>query len=216
MEKWSISVPDTTKYIAKSLRGDGDFRSNECIELLKQADIVVTNPPFSLFREYVGQLIKYNKKFLIVGPLGAISYKETFIAIKNNGLWLGINSLKSFRQPDGTLKKFGNICWHTNLHHNRRNEKLILDKRYDPKIYPRYENYDAINVDKTKDIPKDYNGLMGVPISFMIKYNPNQFEILDQIAARSISQIYKEGTKGKYLAEVNGIKKYARIIVKRK
>ena len=136
--------------------GNGDFRSEECIEFLKEADIVVTNPPFSLFREYVAQLMQYGKKFLIIGNMNAITYKEIFSYIKNNELWLGITSVKDFIQPNGEIKKFGNICWFTNLEHNKRNEELILYKHYNPTEYPKYDNYDAIEVSKVAEIPMDY------------------------------------------------------------
>ena len=158
--------------------GNGDFRSEECIEFLKEADIVVTNPPFSLFREYVAQLMQYGKKFLIIGSMNAITYKEIFPYIKNNELWLGIAPIKDFIQPNGEIKKFGNICWFTNLEHKKRNEELILYKHYNPTEYPKYENYDAIEVSKVAEIPMDYEGVMGVPISFLDKYCPNQFEII--------------------------------------
>ena len=162
------------------LEGNGDFRSEECKKYLEEADIVCTNPPFSLFREYVAQLMEYDKKFLIIGNQNAITYKEIFPLIKDNKLWLGMNPVKEFKKPDGTIQKFGNICWFTNLTNNKRNEELILFRRYsdDPSKYPKYDNYDAINVDKVADIPCDYNGVMGVPITFLDKYNPNQFEIV--------------------------------------
>lgn len=174
------------------LNGDGDFRSIECVELLKEADIVCTNPPFSLFREYIAQLIEYKKKFLIIGNQNAITYKEIFPLLKDNILWLGYKSgAQEFCVPDryegnniytdiGGVKraKFGNICWFTNLETAKRHTELILYRKYTPEEYPRYDNYDAINVDKVTDIPYDYNGAMGVPITFMDKYNPEQFEIL--------------------------------------
>ena len=178
------------------LKGDGDFRSEECIELLKQADIVVTNPPFSLFREYVTQLIEYNKKFLIIGNMNAITYKEIFKLIKEGKIWLGC-SIRSGDREFGIPKDYpltaassriddkGNkfikvkgVRWFTNLDYKKRHEDLILYRTYNPDEYPKYDNYDAINVDKTKDIPLDYKGAMGVPITFMDKYNPEQFEIL--------------------------------------
>lgn len=162
------------------LEGSGDFRSEECIELIKQSDIVVTNPPFSLFREYLTQLVGFNKRFLIVGSQNAITYKETFRLIKSNSIWLGINKPKEFRQPDGKIKKFGNIGWFTNLFHSKRNEEIIIFKKYkgNERFYPSYDNYDAIEVSKVVDIPVDYEGVMGVPITFLDKYNPEQFEIL--------------------------------------
>ncbi len=178
------------------LKGDGDFRSEECIELLKEADIVVTNPPFSLFREYIDQLFEYNKKFIIIGNINAVTYKNVFPRIAANELWLG-QSIHSgdreFRIPDDyPIKASGyridengvkyirvkGVRWFTNLDYKERHEDLILYERYSPEKYPKYDNYDAINVDKTKDIPIDYDGVMGVPITFLDKFNPDQFEIV--------------------------------------
>ena len=181
----------------KELKGDGDFRSQECIDLLKQADIVVTNPPFSLFREYVTQLIEYSKKFIIIGNQNAISYKEIFKLFKENKIWLGYKSGDmAFRVPDNSeprttcfwidekgnkWRSMGNVCWYTNLDTTKRHEDLILYKTYSAEEYPKFDNYDAINVNKTSDIPLDYDGLMGVPITFFDKYNPEQFEVIDGI-----------------------------------
>ena len=178
------------------LQGDGDFRSQECIELLKEADVVVTNPPFSLFREYVANLIEYKKKFLIIGNVNAITYKEIFPLIKNNEMWLGCSihsGDREFKVPDsyplnasGTrIDSEGNkyirvkgVRWFTNLDYKDRHEIMPLYKKYTSEEYPTYDNFDAINVDKTVDIPVDYNGLMGVPITFLDKFNPKQFEII--------------------------------------
>ena len=186
----------------KELKGDGDFRSQECIDLLKQADIVVTNPPFSLFREYVTQLIEYSKKFIIIGNQNAISYKEIFKLFKENKIWLGYKSGDmAFRVPDNSeprttrfwidekgnkWRSMGNVCWYTNLDTTKRHEDLILYKTYSAEEYPKFDNYDAINVNKTSDIPLDYDGLMGVPITFFDKYNPEQFEVIDGIGRYSI------------------------------
>lgn len=162
------------------LSGDGDFRSEECIELLKEADIVVTNPPFSLFREYVGQLVEHDKQFIVIGNNNAITYKEVFKHIKENRLWLGVSPRSmQFKQPDGSLKDV-NACWFTNLPHHRRNAELILFRAHvgNEHKYPKYDNYTAIDVSKVVDIPTGYPGVMGVPITFMDKYNPEQFEIL--------------------------------------
>lgn len=162
------------------LIGDGDFRSDECVELLKEADVVVTNPPFSLFREYVAQLVEHQKQFLIIGNNNAITYKEIFKHIKENRLWLGVSPRSmQFKQPDGSLKDV-NACWFTNLPHQKRNEELILFRTYagNENLYPKYDNYDAIEVSKVTDIPVDYAGVMGVPITFLDKYNPEQFEIV--------------------------------------
>lgn len=180
--------------VKAELKGNGDFRSPECVELLKQADIVVTNPPFSLFREYVAQLVQYDKKFLIIGNQNAITYREIFPLIQENKLWLGLTmngSNRWFRVPDDYEKtsslKIENgikycfvkaVVWFTNLEHNRRKEKLILVKKYTPAEYPTYDNYNAIEVSNVNDIPDDYEGVMGVPITFLHKYNPEQFEII--------------------------------------
>lgn len=190
------NIPDPEEIGIKHLDGDGDFRSVECIELLKEADIVVTNPPFSLFREYVAQLVQYGKKFLIVGNWNAITYKEIFKLIKENRIWIGINSNRNFsgfivpkhyalHGTEARIDENGNrivstnsTCWFTNLDIKKRHEDLPLGKKYNPAEYPQYDNYDAINVNKTNDIPRDYKGAMGVPITFLDKYNPEQFEIL--------------------------------------
>jgi len=160
------------------LEGDGDFRSPESIELLKQADIVVTNPPFSLFREYIAQLIEYNKKFLIIGNINSITYKECFKLIKENKMWLGYNCARWFLIPDGTLFEAARSYWYTNLETTKRYEEITLYKKYTPNEYPEYDNYKAIEVSRVFEIPTDYNGIMGVPVTFLDKYNPNQFEIL--------------------------------------
>ena len=176
------------------LKGNGDFRSEECIELLKEADIVVTNPPFSLFREYVAQLIEYDKKFIIIGNQNAITYKEIFPLLKDNKIWIGYKfGDRAFTVPDTyeeratrfwidekgqKWRSLGNVCWYTNLDIQKRHEDLILYKAYSPEDYPHYDNYDAIEVSKVADIPCDYFGCMGVPITFMDKYNPEQFEIV--------------------------------------
>jgi hypothetical protein len=182
--------PDFRKMRTKKFNGDGDFRSDECIALLKQADIVCTNPPFSLFREYVAQLMEYGKSFLIIGNMNALCYKEIFPLIKDNKLWIGINNgAKHYLVPDSyqgntiidnsgnRVKQMGNTYWFTNLDHSHRHNRIDCYKKYTAKEYPHYDNYDAINVDKTAEIPLDYNGVMGVPISFLDKYNPEQFDI---------------------------------------
>ncbi|RKV79985.1 MAG: modification methylase, partial [Neisseria sp.] len=192
-DKDGNGIPTPEEISVKPLKGDGDFRSEECIELLKQADIVVTNPPFSLFREYVAQLIEYDKNFIIIGNRNAITYKEIFPLIKNNQMWLG-NGFQAgnayFATPvrkiyaegvydkETGLVKFRNCCWFTNLDIAKRHEELILYQTYNPADYPQYDNYDAIEVSKIADIPCDYNGVMGVPITFLDRYNPEQFEII--------------------------------------
>ncbi len=213
-------VPDANEIGIREFNGDGDFRSDECIELLKQADIVVTNPPFSLFREYVAQLMEYGKKFLIIGDKNAITYKDIFKNIKENKIWLGINpKVKTFLVPDdyeGKLivlgddgKKYsvnnGNKCWFTNLDYKKRHENLILYKNYTSEEYPKYDNYDAIEVSKTANIPCDYDGVMGVPITFLDKYNPDQFEIIK----------FRKGDDDKDLS-INGKYPYFRILIRRR
>lgn len=198
-------IPDSEEIDVLPLRGDGDFRSEECIQLLQEADIVVTNPPFSLFREYVAQLIEHEKKFLIIGNINAITYKEVFKLIKENRIWLGYNCTRYFKKPDGTMYETARSYWFTNLDIAKRHEDLILYKRYTPKEYPRYDNYDAIEVSKTKDIPMDYKGVMGVPITFLDKYNPAQFEIIK----------FRKGDDDKDLS-INGKCPYFRILIKNK
>ena len=183
-------VPDPEEIGIRQLQGDGDFRSQECIELLKQADIVVTNPPFSLFREYLAQLVKYDKKFLILGNKNLITKKEVFPLFMQNKIWTGcrgfsggmwfVSDYEGKTEKVVKGKKLINVpsIWYTNLDHKKRHEELILFRNYTPEAYPRYVNYDAIEVSKTEDIPCDYDGLMGVPITFMDKYNPEQFEII--------------------------------------
>lgn len=178
-DKNGNNIPDMEEIDVIELEGTGGFETDECIELLQEADIVVSNPPFSKFREYVSLLVKHDKKFLIIGNYNAITYKNIFPLIKDNKLWLGVSSPKEFITPDGDLtKKVNVLCrWFTNLDHYRRNEELIIWKEYDEQDYQKYENYDAINVDKVKDIPI-YDEIMGVPITFMDKFNPGQFEII--------------------------------------
>ena len=223
-------VPDPKEIGVKKLKGDGDFRSKECIELLKQADIVVTNPPFSLFREYVAQLIEYDKKFVIVGHQNAISYKEIFKLIKEDKLWLGygfkggaahfINKhyedyATAGDHKEGMIRVSG-VHWFTNLDISKRHEDLILYKTYNPKEYPKFDHYDAINVDKTNEIPMDYKGNIGVPITFLNKYSPEQFEIIDGLNRYSILDGPTPETQGKYLSQVNGNPIYVRIVIKNK
>ena len=199
-------VPNAEDIGIHYLESDGDFRSKESIELLKQADIVVTNPPFSLFREYVVQLVKYNKKFLIVGHQNALTYKEIFPLIKEDKVWLGygfrggaghfINKhyedyATAGDHKDGMIRVSG-VVWFTNLDTRKRHEDIILCKRYNKEEYPKYDNYDAINIDKTKEIPYDYDGVMGVPITFMDKYSPEQFEILGTSDNGLIDNKFKE------------------------
>ncbi len=227
-------VPDPEEIGITHLKSDGDFCNEECIALLKQVDIVVTNPPFSLFRKYLAQLIEYDKKFLIIGNQNAITYKEIFPLLKDNKLWIGYNSGgMEFRIPDHYEERatgcrqdedgqkwqsFGNITWFTNLDIKKRHEDLILYKKYNPKDYPKYDNYDAINVDKIKEIPKDYDGVMGVPITFMDKHNPKQFEILSSNDYRLNDSVpFKEhGLIKDKDGSIGGKPKYVRILIRNK
>ena len=194
---------------------NGDFRSDECVELLKEADVVVTNPPFSLFREYVALLEEYDKNYLIISNKNSITCKDIFRLIKNNKLWLGYTSVREFKQPDNTFKKFGNVGWLTNLQIDKHNEKLLLNKKYSPNSYPKYDNYNAINVDKVKDIPCDYDGIMGVPITFLDKYNPEQFEIIgtSSLLANPI-MINNKRCTGRFY--IDGHRLYDRILIKKR
>ena len=243
--------------VLSRLKQHGDFRSPECIELLKEADIVVTNPPFSLFREYLAQLVKYDKKFLIVGHQNAITYKEVFPLIKENRIWLGYGfrgNAAHFKSPyedvatagdhrEGMIRVSG-VNWFTNLDHSKRHEELDLVCHYSPEDYPPYDNYDAIEVGKTSDIPCDFNGIMGVPITFLDKYNPEQFEILGATESEgkgasnglwnkqsavaqplvggvrninvSLSELRIPGCAKYDRPYINGARKYARILIRRK
>ena len=240
-------IPDPKEVGIHHLKGDGDFRSEECIDILKKSDIVVTNPPFSLFREYIAQLVKYKKKFIIIGNQNAVTYKEVFPLIKNKKIWLGASihgGDREFGIPDSYTprgsslridkngKKFVRVVgvrWFTNMDYKERHKELILYKKYKKTDYPKYDNYDAINVNKTKDIPMDYEGIMGVPITFMDKYNPEQFEIIGLFTdTREINNALIIGKPthldeqhkkyaGPILKEGNKLRAtYARIIIKNK
>ena len=218
---------DTDEIEVKYLKGDGDFRNPECIKLLEKADIVCTNPPFSLFRQYISQLMKYNKKFLIIGNMYAISYKDVFPFFKENLVWFGPSihsgdrefgvpqhyplTAATFRIDDAGNKfvRVKGVRWFTNLDHAKRHEELVLYKHYSPDEYPRYDNYDAIEVSRTEYIPADYDGVMGVPVSFLDKYNPEQFEIigLDR-------PILKELTGKQSRFVLSGKEKFARIAIR--
>jgi len=222
-------VPDPEEIGVVPLVGDGDFRSEECTELLKRSDIVVTNPPFSLFREYVGQLIEHSKKFVIIGHQNAITYKEIFPLIKDNKLWLGYGFKRNMAHfmsnyedtaadldhREGMIRVAG-VQWFTNLDISKRHEPMILYRTYSPDDYPTYENYDAIEVSKTTDIPCDFPGYMGVPITFLNKYNPDQFEIIgttDRGGDGLLDFMKKPHTR--YDAPVvDGKGKYKRIIIR--
>ena len=218
------------KNVLQRLKGGGDFRSKECIELLKEADIVVTNPPFSLFREYIGQLMEYGKKFLVIGHQNAITYKEIFPLIKENKIWLGFgfkggathfvspyeDKATATNHKEGMIRVSG-VHWFTNLDHNKRHEELDLICHYSSEEYPKYDNYDAINIDKVSDIPMDYDGVMGVPITFFDKYNPEQFEIIGATESEgkgfSNGLWYSDSDVAQPL--VNGDRKYKRIFIRK-
>jgi hypothetical protein len=203
--------------IVEELGCNGDFRSDVCTSILEQSDIVVNNPPFSLFRDYVSQLMKFGKKFLVVGNMNAITYKEIFPYIKDNELWLGMTWIKEFIQPNKEIKKFGNICWYTNLDNKKHNEPINLYRKYNETDYPKYDNYNAINVDKTSDIPFNYDEIMGVPITFIDKFNPDQFEILGITENNIILQPYWIPNCKKYdRPYINGERKYPRILIRKK
>ena len=216
------------------LEGNGDFRSEECLALLDEADIVVTNPPFSLFREYISVLMSHKKKFIVIGNVNAITYKEIFPLLKDNQMWIGasihsgdrkfyvpedypLNAAGCGVDPDGKRYiRVKGVRWYTNLDIKQRHDEIILVKRYSPDAYVSYDNYDAINVNKTEDIPCDYSGIMGVPITFMDKYNPDQFEIIGLIAGniRGLAGIVsKTGKDGPY---IDGKLKYGRVLIRNK
>ena len=237
-------IVDDDEVGVRELKGDGDFRSLECIEILQEADIVVTNPPFSLFREYVMQLMKYGKKFIIIGNVNALTYKEIFPLVKRNEMWFGASihsGDRKFGVPDDyPLNAAGcgidengrrfirvkGVRWFTNLDYAKRHEKLPLYKKYTPEEFKRYDNYDAINVDKTADIPFDYDGVMGVPITFIDKYNPDQFEIIWQASGNTRAcapsdileklgyHAHPEDRGG--CGVINGQRVYSRILIRRR
>ena len=225
-DKNGDKTPNAEEIGIIELQGDGDFRSAESIELLKQADIVVTNPPFSLFREYVAQLMEYDKKFLIVGTQNSITTKEIFSLLKENKMWLGhkagdmsfivpdeyeMRDTRSWRDEKGNnWRSLGNTCWFTNLDHSKRHEELDLFKHYTPQEYPKYDNYDAINVNRVAEIPQDYKGVMGVPITFLDKYNPKQFELI------GIDRYVEDNPNFGKRFTINGKEIYARILIKNK
>lgn len=233
-DKNGNNIPDPEEIGIHPLKGDGDFRSRECIELLKQADIVVTNPPFSLFREYVAQLMQYEKKFLIIGHQNAIHYKEIFPLIKENKIWLGYgfkggagHFISNYEDKatagdhrEGMIRVSG-VHWFTNLEIKKRHENLILYRNYTPDEYPHYENYDAIDVGKTENIPCDYDGIMGVPDTFLDKFNPDQFEIIglgsgDLAKQAGVTKNYRGRTDLAFTVEGKHKCPYSRILIRKK
>ena len=236
-DKNGNNIPDPEEIGIHPLKGDGDFRSRECIELLKEADIVVTNPPFSLFREYVAQLMEYQKEFIIIGSLNAIHYKEIFPLIKQNRMWLGYGFAKGnafFKIPAESkreyasgvfdevtgLVKFRNCTWFTNIDHKKRHELLILYKHYTPEEYPKYDNFDAIEVSKIDEIPVDYNGAMGVPDTILDQLNPDQFEIIglgsgDLAKQAGVTKNYRGRTDLAYTIDGKHKCPYSRILIRK-
>ncbi|MGI9462061.1 MAG: adenine-specific methyltransferase EcoRI family protein [Alphaproteobacteria bacterium] len=234
-------IPDPKKIIVNQLNSDGDFRNKECMKFLHQADIVCTNPPFPLFREYMAQLMDYKKKFLIIGNPNAIAYKEIFPLIKENKIWLGIKSMakdmlfdvpehvanqliktkkegSGYKVVDGVIKGRTLAIWFTNLEHHKRNEDIDLVDEYNETDYPKYDNYNAINVNKLVEIPKDYDGVMGVPLSFLSQYNPDQFEILGLARGWDRSpkvEALRIGGQRKDARLKNGKELYIRILIKK-
>ena len=207
---------DDADALQEDLEGNGDFRSEECVEILKECDIICTNPPFSLFRELIDLIMTHNKQFLIIGNKNAYAYKEIFTLIKNNKIWTGYNAVHNFIQPDGNIKKFGNIGWFTNLQSKKRNEELILTKTYNEIDFPYLDNYNAINVGKVVNIPKDFDGYMAVPITFIDKYNPNQFEIfgITNTGEKNPGIRLPNTAHGRPL--LNGKELYIRILIRKK
>lgn len=232
-------------WVKTELQGNGDFRSDECIAILKEADICCTNPPFSLFRQFVAQLMEYEKKFIIIGSKNAITYKEFFPLLKDNRVWIGYNHVKEFNRPDGSSQKFGNIGWYTNLDIKKRHELLLKPHEAHYKYYghetdyPKYDNYDAINVNKLTEFPDDYFEHIGVPITFLDKYNPDEFEIIGQgqgnlyreltpigLSQQFVDDYYASGQTGSikvdhpvlgyYNSDGIPVIPYMRIVIKRK
>lgn len=215
-------ICDDSNYLGK-LKGDGDFRSPECVELLQESDIVCTNPPFSLFREFVSLLVNNKKQFLIIGNQNAIKYKEIFPLIKENKIWLGYHCgdmefvVPSYYEPHKTryreqngvkYRSLGNVCWYTNLDTEKRHQPIVLTKKYDVNLNPKYDSYDAIEVSRYADIPCDYSGVMGVPITFMLYHCPEQFEVIGELNHG------KDNEWDFAVPRINGTEKYTRILIK--
>lgn len=236
-DKNGNKVPDLDEWECRMLNGDGGFASEECIEFLKECDVVVTNPPFSLFRDYVALLMQYNKKFLIIGNGNAVTYKEIFPYIKNNEMWLGAGKgmggkavefmvdEKIYDTTKGSVNRVENgmcyvgvmmVTWFTNIDHNKRHQEIDLYKRYNEEEYPKYDNYDAIEVSKVCEIPMDYDGVMGVPISFLDKYCPTQFEIIGITEnADYLIPLHIDGCEKYDRPYINSKRMYSRLLIKR-
>jgi hypothetical protein len=235
-DKNNNKVPDVAEIGIRNLVEDGDFRSKECVELLKKSDVVITNPPFSLFREFLGQLIEYEKKFLIIGTWNAITYRDVFTLIKEDKLWIGVNSNRNFAgfivpshyplhgtearldENGNRLVSSNNTCWYTNLDNTKRHEDLILYRSFNASEYPEYDNYNAIEVSQVNNIPADWAGVMGVPITFLNKYNPAQFEIVGadfEVKDGLLPELLKSGWVGKIdRAYLGGKRMYSRVFIR--
>ena len=206
------AVYDGKTEIVENLKGNGDFRSGECLEILEKSDIVVTNPPFSLFRKFVGTLLNHHKQFLIIGNLNAVTFKEFFPYIKNQKVWTGYNHPNRFLKCDGiTLnpKQFNNLCWYTNIGNIKEVPFLKLNVTYDPILYQRYDNYNAIHIKRIRDIPDNYSGIMGVPVNFIEKWNPKQFIML------GIDRYVPDNPNYGHRFTINGKETYARLLIKK-
>ncbi|MBD5521273.1 MAG: modification methylase [Lachnospiraceae bacterium] len=216
---------DKQDIVKTPLVQNGDFRSPECMEIMDSADIVVTNPPFSLFREYIALLLEHRKSFLVIGSQNNVTYKEIFPLLKDNKLWLGYHSgdmefvvpdyykprATRYREENGIkYRSMGNICWFTNLDIEKRHESLILYRNYDEMSFPQYDEYNAINVSKVSEIPFDYEGIMGVPITFLCKHNPEQFEIV------GLDRYVEDNPHYGHRFKINGKETYARILIRRR
>lgn len=203
------SDSDVSVFVSTPILSHGDFRSPQCVAIMKEADIVVSNAPFSLFQTWIHKMFQYNKLFLGIGPKNAITYSNVFPKIQNNQMWLGCNDVTAFVDPKGQIHKFGNIGWFTNLEHAKRHEPLTLTKSYVAENYHTYANYDAINVDSVADIPADYSGTVGAPLSFLDKYNPNQFRIVKFRKGDDDKDLY-------YKDETGVVQPYFRILIQKK
>lgn len=221
----------------QALKGDGAFNSDECLDLMRSSDIIVTNPPFSLFKDFLPTVVGMGKEFLMIGNSNAVTYKEIFPLFQSNKVRFGCNNVKQFEQSDGSIKSFGNIVWFTNIGNDKKCGTLKLTAKYSPEHYPKYCNYDAINVDRLSDIPCDYDGVMGVPVTILQHYNPEQFEIIgtdlnrlneltgiETIPQKWLDMYFKQGGTGNYTAKMHSlvyihndkaVAPYKRILVKK-
>ena len=204
---------DGKDVIKTPLGQNGDFRSKESLATLVECDVVVTNPPFSIFREFIDTLMRFDKKFLVIGSMNAITYKEVFPYIKNEELWLGNNHVRDFKKPDGEVQKFGNILWYTNLESQKRRKELVLTQSFDKEKYVTYDNYNAIEVSRVVNIPSNYSGVMGVPITYLLKHNPLDYEIVGNADNDKDLSLVTDKIAG---VKINGVSKFKRLFIKSK